>query len=216
MYDLSQYQVAVFDCDGVILDSNRVKSDAFALALESERTDLVSEFVRYHQEFGGVSRYVKFEHFFKNIKKVQNYDEDLKKALHRYAQLSKQGLLTCEVIPGVVDTLEYFRSQGVPCIVASGGDEQEVNDVLKTRDLAQYFVKIMGSPKTKEDNLNVARADGLLQGKGVYFGDARSDYNAATQFDLDFVYISGVSEWYQGKDFCMQESLPVYEDFSHF
>ena len=36
---------------------------------------------------------------------------------------------------------------------------------------------------------------GSLVGRGAYFGDARLDMELAEQFGLDFVFVSGASEW---------------------
>jgi hypothetical protein len=36
---------------------------------------------------------------------------------------------------------------------------------------------------------------GALEGRGAYFGDARLDMELAQQFRLDFVFVSGASEW---------------------
>ena len=69
MLSINSYQVAVFDCDGVILDTNQVKSEAFAHALSDDPPELVRSFAQYHKESGWVSRYLKFEHYFKNIRK---------------------------------------------------------------------------------------------------------------------------------------------------
>ena len=70
MFDFSIYDYLIFDCDGVILDSNRLKSKAFAYALPGEPIQLVQAFVDYHQKRGGISRYEKFSHYFKN--KIQS------------------------------------------------------------------------------------------------------------------------------------------------
>ena len=70
MFNLLNYKVAIFDCDGVILMSNQMKSKAFALTLKNEKKKLVNEFMSYHQQNGGISRYVKFDYFYKEIKKV--------------------------------------------------------------------------------------------------------------------------------------------------
>ena len=53
MLSISAYQIAVFDCDGVILDSNQIKSEAFAYALPDDPPELVKNFVQYHKENGG-------------------------------------------------------------------------------------------------------------------------------------------------------------------
>ncbi len=67
MIDLARYRTAVFDCDGVILDSNRLKSDAFRQSLHDEDPELVNAFISYHHAQGGVSRYVKFDYFYREL-----------------------------------------------------------------------------------------------------------------------------------------------------
>jgi phosphoglycolate phosphatase-like HAD superfamily hydrolase len=214
MKTLNQYSVAIFDCDGVILDSNKVKSEAFSLALPDEDSKLVDEFVKYHQKNGGISRYIKFEHFFKNIKKQSNYVVDLKCALSRYAALSKKGLLECSEIPGVRETLKCFNALNVPCYVVSGGDQQEVREVFETRNLSIYFNGIFGSPLSKIDNLARLKVDEKLILPGVFFGDARSDMVAANKYGLNFVYISGVSEWFDGSLCAQEQGFDVFNDFN--
>jgi phosphoglycolate phosphatase-like HAD superfamily hydrolase len=214
MHNFDRYKVAIFDCDGVILDSNKIKSEAFALALLDEEPALVKEFVEYHQKHGGISRYIKFEHFFKNIKKQSNYAQALANALTRYATLSKEGLLECSEISGVRNVLEYFNVLKIPCYVASGGDQQEVREVFQRRNLAVYFNGIFGSPLSKIDNLSLLKREGKLPLPGVFFGDARSDMQAAQEYDLNFVYISGVSEWTGGIQCSKEQGVNVFSDFN--
>jgi phosphoglycolate phosphatase-like HAD superfamily hydrolase len=213
MNNLDTYKVAIFDCDGVILDSNKIKSEAFSLALSDENPALVKEFVEYHQKNGGISRYIKFEHFFKKIKKQSNYSQALNAALARYATLSKKGLLECSEIAGIRDVLEYLNVLKIPCYVASGGDQLEVREVFETRGLTSYFDEIFGSPLSKIENIASLKAEGKLAIPGVFFGDARNDLNAAQEYGLDFIFISGVSEWKDGSLVCNEMNLPSYIDF---
>jgi len=214
MKPINQYTIAIFDCDGVILESNKIKSEAFALALANENPTLVKEFVEYHQTNGGISRYIKFEYFFKNIKKQTNYELELKDTLVRYAALSKKGLLECPEISGVRDILKYFKAINVPCYVASGGDQQEVREVFEIRGLTSYFNGIYGSPVSKIENLAMLKSEGKLTTAGIFFGDAFSDMQAAKEYSLDFVFISGVSEWKDGLSVCKGMNFPSYIDFT--
>ena len=68
-----KYRSLVFDCDGVLLDSNKVKSDAFyELALFAGK-EKANELLTYHLKNGGVSRYEKIKYFYSEIlkKKLQ-------------------------------------------------------------------------------------------------------------------------------------------------
>ena len=64
MKDVSQYATCVFDCDGVVLDSNQIKTQAFYNATQSYGHEFADQLVNYHLKNGGVSRYEKFEYFF--------------------------------------------------------------------------------------------------------------------------------------------------------
>lgn len=214
MNTLDTYKVAIFDCDGVILDSNKVKSEAFAQALSDENPALVKRFIEYHQEHGGISRYIKFEHFFKNIKGQTDYCQSLKEALDRYADLSKAGLLECMEIAGARDVLAHFKRLEIPCFVASGGDQKEVREVLECRDLSHFFEGIFGSPLSKLENLNGLKVSGKFELPGIYFGDALSDMQAASEFGLDFVYIAGASEWGCGRSCSEENGFDVVDDFT--
>jgi phosphoglycolate phosphatase-like HAD superfamily hydrolase len=209
-------QSVIFDCDGVILASNQVKSEAFAQALPDEASELVKEFVNYHKENGGISRYVKFEHYFKNIKKQAEYSDDLDLALNRYSVYSRNGLMQCEEIPGICSVLEFLNTRQIPCFVVSGGDQKEVQSVFKERNLGKFFQDILGSPLSKKENLSVLKSRNLLKKPGIFFGDARSDMIAAEAFDLDFIFVAGVSEWGEGRTTCREKQISTIEDFEGF
>lgn len=208
MVDLSKYSEVIFDCDGVILDSNKVKSEAFALALLDEDKELVDKFVLYHKKNGGISRFVKFEHFFKVMKGQKDYRRDLQSALDRYSQISFEGLLKCEEIVGVRRVLEQLNNDGISCYVTSGGEQNEVRSVLNVRNFSGYFKDIYGSPDLKEEHLKRIPLRNAL-----YFGDSMSDYNAAQHASIDFAYIFGASEWRTGIAFCEKNFVPCIKDF---
>ena len=210
MLDLKKYNQVIFDFDGVILDSNRIKSEAFSKSLIGENKYLINKFIDYHKNNIGISRFVKFEYFFKSIKKQKNYKEDLDRVLTRYSKLSYEGLLSCEEISGVRNLLKYFFENDIECFVVSGGEQNEVINVLKKRKMARFFKAIYGSPATKNENLNNIKLDDAL-----YFGDARSDYVAANFFNIDFVYINGASEWEEGIRFCEANKIAYYKNFEN-
>lgn len=216
MVDLGRYHTAIFDCDGVILDSNTIKSDAFRQALAGEPQDCVEQFIAYHHAHGGVSRYVKFEYFYAVIRPLPEPERApaVASALARYAALVRDALVQCACIPGVEAVLVELQARGVCCFVNSGGDQAELREVFAQRGLARYFHSILGSPATKKDNLAWLREQQLLAEPAVFLGDALSDYQAATAFGLDFIYISGRSEWKDGPDFCRAHGIEQLVSFT--
>jgi phosphoglycolate phosphatase-like HAD superfamily hydrolase len=66
-FELSHYRTFIFDCDGVLLDSNHVKTKAFYTAGLPYGEDAARHLVDYHCRNGGVSRYQNFDYFLRNI-----------------------------------------------------------------------------------------------------------------------------------------------------
>ena len=98
---LTAYATLVFDCDGVVLESNRVKTEAFRSAALPYGAELADALVAYHVARGGVSRYVKFEHFLTDIVPSGQTGPDLETLLKRYGDAVRAGLMTCAVAPGL-------------------------------------------------------------------------------------------------------------------
>ena len=205
---LEDYARIVFDCDGVILDSNRLKSDAMGDALTDEPDECRQAFVAYHREHGGVSRYVKFAHYFENMYPDPDAEARTRDALVRYASLVQKGLQECDELPGLRPLLARIEAGGLACFVNSGGDEEEVRAALTERGLAPYFAAIFGSPKTKPENMTrIAAIDNGMP--GLFFGDARSDFEAAAASGFDFVFVTAKSEWQDGPAFCAEHGIPM-------
>lgn len=201
MLQILNYDTIFFDCDGVILDSNQVKTDAFAISLKDYPKALISKFLEYHKSNGGVSRYEKFEHFFTNINPVNEKDKNIELSLERYSSITRESLLSCNLIPGVIETLEIISEKSKNIFVITGGDQEEVRYVFKERSLNHFFTDILGSPKTKDENMNKVLNDYKKLGKCLFFGDSRVDFEVANSFQCDFVFVSKKSEWHDGESF---------------
>ncbi len=189
------YDFYVFDCDGVILNSNKIKSDAFVYALEGYKSEEIYKLVSYHKENGGESRYKKFEYFFNGIHPVENSENYINNALDRFSSYVYKNLLECEYVPGVINFLKQLNSNNSKCFVNSGSDQEELIEIFNKREISSFFQEIYGSPNTKNFNNNKIIQSIDQKEKGVFFGDSALDYQTAKDFNLDFIYIFGYSEW---------------------
>ena len=190
---IQDYQTLVFDCDGVVLNSNKIKTKAFYEATKHFGHEPAQALVDYHVANGGISRYAKFEYFITQILQ-QSFDEALyQDLLERFATAVKQGLMNCEVAEG----LDQLKAQtpNANWLIVSGGDQQELRDVFAARDLAKYFEGgIFGSPEAKEVILGREINNNNISLPALFLGDSKYDYLAASQAELDFIFISGWSE----------------------
>lgn len=193
MRALTEYRALVFDCDGVLLDSNRVKTDAFYQAALPFGESAANALVRYHVANGGVSRYRKFEYFLSEIVKHEDM-EPLNELLSRYAERVREGLLACRVADGLGELRSALPKSN--WMIVSGGDQGELREVFEARGLSHYFSGgIFGSPTDKQAILLRELNCGNLVLPAVFLGDSRYDYESAMKFGLDFVFISQWTEF---------------------
>ena len=54
------YRTIIFDCDGVILDSNELKTDSFIQLLDNQPKKVINTFISYHKKNGGITAKLKF------------------------------------------------------------------------------------------------------------------------------------------------------------
>ena len=198
MIDSSNFDCLIFDCDGVILNSNLLKSKAFSEALPGEHPELVKSFVEYHKQHGGVSRYEKFKYFFTVFQNCPDAENKINEALIRFSWIVKKGMLACDFVPGIYEFLKRHSASGVSMFVVSGSDEKELQEVFVKRGIMKYFKKVYGSPTNKIENTAKVIQEIGPHKKVCFFGDSRSDYEAAKNFELNFVFVSQFSEWSEG------------------
>lgn len=210
---IKSFNTYVFDCDGVLLDSNRVKTEAFYHAALPYGEPAAQAFIDYHKANGGISRQKKFEYFFLNILNLSALPEDkYQKALNDYGKLTAEGLVRCEVLPGVLEFLTSLPAQAKKFVV-SGGAQDEVRWVLEAKGLATFFDGIYGNPVDKltlVKNLDLKDSDY----PGIFFGDARYDHEVAKANGLDFIFLSAVSDFDGWEEYVESHSLPAFESFT--
>ena len=105
--DLSQYQTLIFDCDGVILNSNKIKTQAFYDVAKIYGHGPAQTLKDYNVQNGGISRYQKFEYLFTNILQKPIEPQELKKLLSNFSKEVKKALLIC----GVASNIKEFRDK---------------------------------------------------------------------------------------------------------
>ena len=204
----------VFDCDGVILDSNNLKTQAFSEAIKGEPQEKIELLLLYHKEHGGVSRYHKFKHYFEKINPQENSEEKIIKATTRFAEIVHNGLKECNFIPGVLSFIRRVNALNSNIFVVTGSDENELKDVFADREIDELFEMILGSPVTKyEHMINVIDLVGK-DAKGIYFGDSKLDMDVAESFGLDFVFVKGYTDWHDWAPLINSKGYIVIDDFS--
>lgn len=208
--DLKKYITIVFDCDGVILDSNVVKTDAyFRTAKNLGATDKQAQaLVDYHVKLGGISRYHKFDWYLREVLQQPATEKAIQVYLDEFSRELEVGLMQC----AIADGLQALRDATADAkwMILSGGDQQEIRDLFAKRDLAKYFDGgLFGSPDNKDTVLAREKANGNLQMPALFVGDSKYDFEASTAAELDFIFLSDWTEVPDWQAFCAEKNIKV-------
>ena len=208
--DIKQYKSIVFDCDGVVLDSNVVKTEAyFRTAKNLGASDADAQaLVDYHVRLGGISRYHKFDYYLREILQQSATQEAIQMLLDEFARELEVGLLHCEVAQGLLALREITPDAN--WMILSGGDQQEIRTLFAKRNLQSLFDGgLFGSPDNKDTVLAREKTNGNLQFPALFIGDSKYDYEAATRAGLDFVFLSDWTEVADWQTYCEASEIKV-------
>ena len=217
MLKIQEYKSIVFDCDGVILNSNKIKTRAFKIASFPFGHEASSSLVDYHLKNGGISRYAKFDYFLENIVSInseKNKELYLNKMLKVYSEKTKKGLLDSEITYGL-RTLRN-KTKDSSWSIVSGGDQAQLNSVFAKKKIMHLFNGgIFGSPDTKNQILNRELVRGSIKLPALFLGDTELDHQVSVTNGLDFIFVSGWTEFRSYEEYCVKNSIrnisKVYE-----
>ncbi len=211
MVSLNKYATLVFDCDGIVLNSNKIKTKAFYKAAIVYGEVHAQTLVDYHVKNGGISRYEKFEYLFTDILCRDINQSELDALLDVFAHEVKRGLLVCSVAEGLDDLRD--KTQNANWFIVSGGDQSELRDVFAARKLDHLFDGgIFGSPDTKHCILEREIKSFTIQKPALFIGDSKYDYLAATKAGLDFTFLTKWSEFTDYQNYFLQKKVKIFSD----
>ncbi len=205
----------VFDCDGVVLNSNVVKTEAYFRTAKNlgATDDQAQALVDYHVKLGGISRYHKFDWYVREVLKKPVTDAAIKALLDGFSQELTMGLMQCNLAKGIFDLRE--ATPNAKWSILSGGDQQEIRALFAKRKIAHLFDGgLFGSPDNKDEVLAREKSNGNLQFPALFLGDAKYDFEAASRAGLDFIFLSDWTEVPYWQAYCAQHKITVLDNIS--
>ena len=190
----------VFDFDGVLVESAHIKTEAFR-KIYSRWPDKADEGVSFHLKNMGISRYIKFKHFYENII-GEHYSEEIGLKLgSEFSDIVLDEIKVAPFVKGAKEFLENYYSK-YKFFVASGTPEKELREIISFKGIDGYFAGIYGSPSTKKEIVDkIMGRDSLNSNLVVFVGDAESDRKAAEDTGVHFV-LRVTSENHAGLNSC--------------
>ena len=206
----------IFDCDGVILKSNQVKKQAYyKVALSYYGDELAKSLIEYLSENTGNPREHFFKHFLMNIVPSEYSGPSVEEIVAEVSKEIVKGLMECEISQSIFALRDKFPDS--KWFVVSGGVEKELRDVFCKRSLDELFDGgIFGGPMTKDQILKSLIEQDLVKFPVIFLGDSRYDYEVATRFNLDFIFISNWTDFKDWQNYCVNNKITYVRSLNNF
>ena len=170
----------LFDFDGVILDSMPIREYGFRKIFEKFDNELVDKLLQYHNENGGLSRYVKIRYFYEELLNREISEKEIENIADIFSTIMRDKLTDkIYLINETVAFLDKYHTNYNIHIV-SGSDDRELRFLCKELDVDRYFISIYGSPTHKNDLVkNILDIYKYKREETILIGDSINDYNAS-------------------------------------
>lgn len=176
----------ILDFDGVILESNGLKTDVFREVF-GRFPEHADEMMRWHYAHISTSRYQKFEHLVFNLLGRKDESALVDELASEFSSLVFERMCSCAFVPGAIEFLDEASAR-VAVDLASVTPEPELLKILAIRDLRKYFRRVFGCPPWTKPQA-VAEVVGALGGAArlALIGDSPGDRTAADSAGVEFI-----------------------------
>lgn len=184
----SDFEVILWDFDGVIIESNTIREFGFREVLKEFDPAHVEQLIDFHNANGGWSRYVKFRYFYEEILGRSVSEELIQELSIRFSCIMIEKLSNTDYL--IEDTLRFIEnmySNGKEMHIVSGSDVGELKKLCAHLKLSDYFLSINGSPTSKVELVkNIVQSKGYSKDDFCLIGDSVNDYEASLRNSITF------------------------------
>ena len=179
----------IFDFDGVILKSTKIKENGFKYIFTKKYKEFVPQIIKHHNKYIGISRYKKIKFYFEKIIKIKVTQKTINKYADEFSKYCLSKVLKSKYIKGVNKFI--IENKFFLLFISSGTPVKELKYICNQRNLSTYFSEIYGSPKSKNLHIkNIKKKYKLRSDEIIFIGDGISDYKAAKMNKLKFIGIN--------------------------
>ena len=116
----------LFDFDGVILDSMPIRDYGFKKIFNDYDDHLVNKLLEYHNQNGGLSRYIKIKYFYNKLLKQEILEEKIINYADMFSKIMMRELVDKKYL--IADTLKFIKEnyRKYNLHIVSGSDEAEL------------------------------------------------------------------------------------------
>lgn len=209
-------KVIVFDFDGVIIDSNKMKYDAYFDVFEGSPVEnaIIEGVLKTHREktrgyiIGEILKRAGADAIAGHV----SLDEAVAGYSMKYNAIVERGAVECPEIKGASAAAARL-SVRYPLYINSTTPDEPLLRILEKRSLAKYFKGVYGGARTKvkclQDIMNLENANG---GEAVVIGDGLSDRESAMTCGARFIGVRNEYNAFDGEGMVFLDDLERLEE----
>lgn len=180
----------LFDFDGVIVDSARLKTEAYGKIYAGEDSAKVSRAMRHQQKHGGVTRRATLTLFERDFFGRSGDAESVEKLAQHYRDIVFDPVVACPFIAGAQTLLNRALGR-TDMYLISGTPHEELLEIVRARNLGRYFKRIYGAPTGKPDAFKTILDSGRYKPEQTLaIGDSMTECDAAAGLGIPFLGIA--------------------------
>jgi phosphoglycolate phosphatase len=181
----------VFDFDGTLIDSNRLKYDAYSELFPADNRhgriirDVLSE--SFEQ-----TRYVILEEILVRLGVGEHacVKREVNKLAERYNDIVMAGAKTCPEKAGAEETLKKL-APAYALYLSSTTPEASLKEIIRFRKWDSYFRAVFGYPQEKSETLRrIMALEKLKCDQVLVVGDGETDRESAMENGCPFVHVA--------------------------
>ena len=182
----TKLKVLILDFDGVVIESNDAKTDAFR-QLFSRFPEHADEMMAYHHANVSVTRFRKFERLMQLL--GREGDAALADDLAAdFSRMTREQLASVPLVPGALSFLQAMTGR-LPVYLASVTPAGDLEAILRDRDLLRWFRAVYGCPPWTKTGaiLDLLKREKAHPTEALLIGDSAGDQRAAREAGVAFV-----------------------------
>jgi phosphoglycolate phosphatase-like HAD superfamily hydrolase len=186
MKNIHLYSTIFFDFDGVIKDSVKVKSESFEKLFLPFGKKVANRIRTHHEGNNGMSRFDKLPIYIEwaGLNPSQGLIDEY---ADKFSSLAIQKVIDSKWVDGILSYLENNQKRQQFFLVTAT-PQKEINYILTTLGIRQYFKEVIGSPTKKSEGIKfLINKHCINRRKSVMVGDSIHDYEASSDNLIDFI-----------------------------
>jgi phosphoglycolate phosphatase-like HAD superfamily hydrolase len=198
----------IFDFDGVILPSHKIKDVAFYELFLSYGKKIALTALNYHKKNIGKSRYIKFYFIIKYLLKEKVTKKKLDSLSKNFNQLTLKKINNLKISKYL---LEFFKKEkkNYNFYISTGTPQNIIQQILKNKKISKYFKKVYGSPMNKIQHIKKIKKN---KKKTLFIGDSMEDFICCKKTNTNFL----LKEHNENKNIFLKKKILKIKNFKNF